>query len=393
MLKNGVEYSEEEIKVLKNYILKKQNIDEFLEKGEISNNISNIDEFKKFINNIEILYGMACKYGKRHKIDVKKTNDNENTVIFLDFNDILGEYNLPKDNNLGIFSDFDLSGIDEYYSKKYDINDAELKLFLEYNKSINLSLLEEKSYNKLKLKLHNFIFSRFKKIHKIYMEEPLIIGNNVTKYCIDKYPGLMNEEPDMEKIITLNDVKSKIKDDIKSTIGWGIPNLQEKYYNRRPSYLQRLKYNVIKSKTINNSTVSQILNYGHQTGNYNITKLLAERGVLIDEVLAFNGFITPKGLENIELLYYNYENGKGESEPILLEETINNSFPYQDFKRRNISIKDLKNKGLKVLPQDFEEETEENKQIVQSNINIIEYKEPWFKKLLRIIKAKFNEEI
>ena len=51
MLKNGVEYSENEIKTLKNYVLKKKDIDEFLEKGEISTNIFKLEELNEFFSN------------------------------------------------------------------------------------------------------------------------------------------------------------------------------------------------------------------------------------------------------------------------------------------------------------------------------------------------------
>lgn len=395
MLKNGVEYSEEEIDILKEYIYDKKNINTFLETGELSSNITNIKELNDFFYKLEILYGISCKYGISHKLYTNKSNEDGIIKIFVDLKDIFEDtFSNENEKILEVFGNFYKLDIEEYYSKKYDITDAELNLFLEYNKIFNLSALEKKSLKKLKQKIHNYIFSRLKKIQKIYMEEPLIIGNNVTKYCVDKYPGLMNEEPEEEKIITLSDVKNRIRNDIESTIGWGIPNLQEEYYNRRPSYLQSLKYNVIRSKTISTSIVFRILNFGHQTGNYNITKMLAKRGLLVDEVLAFNDFITPKGLENMELLFYNYEGINGKSEPILLEEAINKPFPYQNYNKRNISIKDLQNKGLIILPQDVEEiPLQENKKVVQSNIALIEYKEPWFKKLFRIIKAKFNEEI
>ena len=401
MLKNGVEYSEEEIDILKEYIYDKKYIKIFLETGKISSDITNIKELNDFFYKLEMLYVISCKYGISHKSYANKSTDDGSIKIFVDLKDMLGEnftFFNESEKVLDIFGNFYQYDIEEYYSKKYDITDAELNLFLEYNKSLNLSVLEKKSLNKLKQKVHNYIFSRFRKIKKIYMEKPLIIGNNVTKYCVDKYPGLMNEEPEEEKIITLRDVRSRIKNDIESTIGWGIPNLQEEYYNRRPSYLQSLKYNVIKTKTINTKIVFQVLNYGHQKGNYNVSKMLAEKGLMMDEVLAFNDFITPQGLENMELLIYNYEGEKGKTIPILLKKAINQPFLYRKFEKRETCLKELENKGLKVLPQDIDISDgepfliEENF-IKQSNVGLVEYKESWFKKLFRFLKAKFNEEI
>lgn len=343
MVKNGVEYSEYELDILKEYIEEiETEVNKYLLSGEIPVTIKNTTQMKDFLNKIEILYGIACKYGVSHDIPEKNENDNKSTQIpFINFNDLFNENLVSDEKNIFVLPNqqYENNNSETSIYLNNDVSDAEFRLIVEYNNNQGLTKSEQEAFEKLTKKLQNYTMARFKKIQKVYMEKALVIGNNVTKFCVDKYPGLMKEEPNLERIITLEEIKSNISSDKNSTIGWGVPSLLEEEYTRRPSYEKTSKYKVLKSRCIDIEIIQKVLNFGHKIGNYEFTKKLAEKGLLIDEA--------------------------SETE-------------------------------IKDLPEDGEEkkEIEETAILeVQSSTELVVYKESWFKKLFRIIKAQFNEEI
>lgn len=309
MLKNGVEYSECELNILKEYIeTDETDVNRFLFAGEIPATIKDVAQLKVFLDKIEVLYGIACKYGVSHNIPEKNIDDNKlKKIPFIDVSDLLNEP-IPDEKNILILQSIIINN--EENENREDVTDAELRVILEYNNKSELTKTEKESFEKLTKKLQNYTMSRFNKIKKIYMEKVLVIGNNVTKFCVDKYPGLMKEEPNLERIVTLQEIKSNISSDKNSTIGWGVPSLLEQEYTRRPSYEKTSKYTVLKSRSIDIEVVQKFLN--------------------------------------------------------------------------------------KDLPEDVDEK-KEAKEIavleVQSSAGLVVYKEPWFKKIFRIIKAQFNEVI
>lgn len=479
MIIDGVEYSEIELDVLREYAGRKksssnknsladylgiaqngnESINQYLATGKIPYTIQTVTQFKDFLYKIEILYGIACKYGASHdykwdylyreekyyndivgdydyrvdkprkrewiantfksfsrnrgESDVFKidefgshklvidgcTDQTSRKIPFIDVNKLLSDMDLFSDEKEILFppyqqyivsedsscipkpgttrnisvpeNDYHLTitpntrdprnvvkqksdgkEINEFHSKDCDVTDAEIKLYLEYYQKDKITSVEREVFEKLRYKLQNYTMTRCKKIHKIYMEKPLLIGNNVTDIGIDQYPGVMNDEPDSEIIITLDEVKEKIRNDVSNMIGWGIPSLFDEYYTRLPKYEQQKKYNIIKKNDINLELVYSVLDSNHRKGNYDFVRKLAEKGLLIDEVLAYDGYITPKGLENMDYVFCSCFKDKGKSEPITFIEAKNKYLNDSLSSLYHITLSDLIEKGLKVLPED-----------------------------------------
>lgn len=115
MIIDGIEYTEEELDVLREYAKREkkqestenesslaayleikeagnENINLFLSKGIIPGHVINGEDLRNFMSKIETLYGIACKYGKSHTFPEKSLFREESK-----YNEIVGNYDYRVD--------------------------------------------------------------------------------------------------------------------------------------------------------------------------------------------------------------------------------------------------------------------------------------------------------
>lgn len=211
--------------------------------------------------------------------------------------------------------------IHTYSSKDFDVSDAELELIVELNnKAINtsspLTPEEDAVLSKLTEKLRIYTMTRCKSIYKIQMEHPLIVGKYITPETASHYGNLLNSTSSLrkqyERIYTKED----------------LARYDDNYMGLYSSLMSGLAdYRTLKNYTIINKAegfspqiINDVLNSGHRTGNREMVRALAQKGLILDEVLAFDGKITPKGLENLSYLDCLSNSQDGRSKPVLLSE-------------------------------------------------------------------------
>ena len=180
-----------------------------------------------------------------------------------------------------------------------------MELIVELYYKENKSRKETITFNKLMKKLQNYIITRCMTIRKLYMEQVLLAGNFVTLDGF-KYAGYINHSHQYdhfdhcEDVITVKDVEREENELAKmgfyhSYKGCNYEDIFD--LEKRGIIFERGE-----SHGISQEIVDQVLNKNKNIGNMELTKMLAEKGLIMDEVLAIGLYITPKGYENLEYL-------------------------------------------------------------------------------------------
>lgn len=246
----------------------------------------------------------------------------------------------------------DGNDIHTYSSKSHDVSDAELELIVELNKKANnrdSSLTPEESITLGKLidKLKTYTMTRCRSIYKMQMEHPLVVGKYVTKEAASRYGGIFSATDTLrerqERIVTKEDIEEKNEE-------------FDFYYSfiyRRANYENLKNYTIVDESTgFLPQMLTDALDSGHRAGNAEMVRELAEKGLVLDDVLAYKGKITPKGLDNLGYLHAATYGERGKAEPILLEDRKKT----EDLLDLDIfligSIYDLEKEGFTVLQDD-----------------------------------------
>ncbi len=246
-----------------------------------------------------------------------------------------------------------------YSSKNFDVSDAELELIVELNKKKNtnnseLTPEENATFQKLTDKLKAYTMTRCRSLYKMQIEHPLVVGKYITKETARYHKELLDASS------SVRDRKEKIytkEDDAKHDDLLGLYGL---LMNSSPADHKTLKnYELLDStQNLSPEILKDVLDSGHSSGNREMVRALAKQGLILDEVLAFNGKITPKGSENLSFISVtcNVEKEKGKSKPILLSEleSTRKLLGIDLFQDIHTVTAELAQKGLTLLTDDDE---------------------------------------
>lgn len=244
--------------------------------------------------------------------------------------------------------------ISKYSSQNFDVTDAELELIIELNERAHsddnpLTTEESTALEKLIEKLRNYTMTRCRSIYKMHMEHPLILGNYITEEAATTYG------PILDSTSSLIDRQETIytKEDFDKTYSY--LDFYSEFMMGSAKYKTLRDYEFIDlTKGIPSKVLTSVLNSGHKSGNREMVQALATKGLILDEVLAFDGKITPEGLKHLSYLDCLSAPEDGRTKPVLLSElnAMNDFLEVDLFSDSFTSIYDLEKKGFTVLRDD-----------------------------------------
>lgn len=242
--------------------------------------------------------------------------------------------------------------ISPYSSQDFDVTSAELELIVDlnkraYSKENPLTQEEATTLEKLTEKLRNYTMTRCKSIYKMQMEHPLRIGQYFTKEAATQYGFVL------DSISSLRERQERIytKEDFDKSFSY----LEKRFMIGRAKSEKLSNYKFIDlTKGVPQEVVTSVLDSGHKAGNREMVEALASKGLIVDEVLAYDGKITPKGLENLTYLSVLSGPEEGRTKPALLSDLreMRETWGYELFSGRHTSLYEVTEKGFTVLRDD-----------------------------------------
>lgn len=210
-----------------------------------------------------------------------------------------------------------------YNSDDNGITNAEMDLIVELtrkeaSKTEQISKEESQTLAKLRNKLKTYTMTRFKSIQKLYMERVLVVGNKVVKGALQQYPGITgfiqgkSPKERAEQIITVEDFRNDDLGIMMEMLRTPAPGMM------RYNVLDK-GYEVISGNGVSQELVDSVLNSGNREGSKEITKLLSQRGLIMDEALTVGNQITPQGMKNVGFVASAY-NPKDANQIITIED-------------------------------------------------------------------------